>query len=85
MPRPNNAGTNTTPPVSATDAATASEAAESGTRPSPSRIHSTAVPAVMAMPSAPQVTTPARRQATIGIVPFGPRAAAAGFCGSGAR
>jgi hypothetical protein len=50
-PRPTNAGTTTTPPLSVTDAASPSTSLDSANRPRPSRSHWTAAPVTNTEPS----------------------------------
>ncbi len=77
-PRPSGAGTNTTPPLSGHDAAISCDSSDDAIRPRPSRSHCTFVPAASITASMPHVTRPARRHATIGKVPCGPRSVNAG-------
>ena len=78
-PRPSSAGHVDDPPASV-----ALRPPRRGSRPATPgcrgrrRSHSTLVPAVSMIASTPQVSAPPRDQATIGNVPCGPRAAAAG-------
>ena len=69
VPSPERAGTKVTSPVSGTEAARASLSATWSMMPSPSRSHSTQLPAESITASRPHVSAPSTLQATMGNVP----------------